>query len=126
MPLSEDEQRILEQIAAEFHEQDPVLAGELENTTLWSHAWRRMKWAGILFAVGVGVLVIALATASSFVISFAGFLVMLVSALWFEHNTRRLGRAGWQHYRQRGGSDRIRSYFDAQQDRLKDRFHRDE
>lgn len=126
MPLSEDEQRILEQIAAEFHQEDPVLAGELENTTLWSHAWTRMKWAVGLFAVGVMVLVAALATASSFVISFGGFIVMLVAALWFERNTRRLGHAGWQHYRSRGGSQGLRDYFDSQQDRLRDRFHRED
>lgn len=126
MPLSEDEQRILEQIAAEFHQKDPVLAGELENTTLWSHAWTRMKWAGALFLGGVLILVLALASASSFVVAFGGFVVMLVAALWFEHNTRRLGRAGWQHYRSKGGSQGLREYFDVQQDRLRDRFHRDE
>ena len=95
MPLSEDEQRILDQIAAEFHERDPVLAGELENTTLWSHALRRMKWAGFLFVVGVAILVVALASASSFYVAFGGFVVMLAAALWFERNAAgSAGRAG--------------------------------
>ena len=126
MPLSEEEQRILEQIAAEFHEQDPVLAGELENTTLWSHALTQMKWAGVLFVAGICVLVVALATASSFLVAFIGFVVMLVAALWFERNTSRLGRAGWQHYRNQGGSQGLRDYFDARQERIRDRFQRDE
>ncbi len=122
MPLSEDEQRILDQIAADFHERDPVLAGELENTTLWRHALRQMKWATLVFFLGVVVLVVALATASSFFIAFGGFVVMLVAALWFERNTSRLGRAGWQYLRTHAGDRGIRGYLANQQDRLRDRF----
>ena len=88
MPLSEDEQKILHQIEQQFIEHDPVLAGELENTTLWRHALTRMKWAAVVFVLGVAVLVIALATATTFVVSFGGFVVMLASTLWFERNAR--------------------------------------
>ena len=126
MPLSEDEQRILDQIAAEFHERDPILAGELENTTLWSHALRRMKWAGLLFVVGVGVLVVALASASSFYVAFGGFVVMLATSLWFERNATRLGRAGWQHFRSGGGGQGLRHYIDEQQERMRDRFRHED
>lgn len=126
MPLSEDEQRILDQIAADFHERDPVLAGELENTTLWVHAFRQMKWAAALFVGGVGVLVVALATASSFYLAFAGFLVMLAAALWFERNASRLGRAGWQHFRSGGNGPGIRHYIDEQQDRMRNRFRHED
>ncbi len=126
MPLSEDEQRILDQIAADFQQRDPELAGELENTTLWRHAWRQMKWAALLFVVGVGILVVALGTASSFFVAFGGFVVMLVASLWFERNVSRLGRAGWQYYRRRGGHTGIREYLNDQQDRLRDRFHTEE
>ena len=126
MPLSENEQRILDQIAAEFHQRDPVLAGELENTTLWSHALRRMKWAGLLFLVGVGILVVALASASSFFVAFGGFVVMLAAALWFERNASRLGRAGWQHFRSGGNGQGIRHYLDEQQGRMRDRFRHED
>jgi hypothetical protein len=126
MPLSEDEQRILDQIAADFHERDPELAGELENSTIWRHALGQMKWAALLFVVGVGILVVALGTASSFFVAFGGFLVMLVAALWFERNAGKLGRAGWHHYRARGGHVGFRDYLNNQQDRLRDRFRADE
>ena len=125
MPLSEDEQRILDQIAADFHERDPELAGELENATIWRHAWGQMKWAGLLFVLGVATLMIALATASSFFVVFGGFLVMLVAALWFERNAGRLGRAGWDHYRNQVAHARLRDYLNDQQDRLRDRFRAD-
>lgn len=126
VPLSEEEQRILEQIAADFHAQDPELAGELENTTLWRHARTQMKWAVIVFVLGLTVLVLALATAMSFVVSFAGFVVMLAAALWFERNTRKLGRAGWDHYHRSGGSQGLRDYLDARQEDLRNRLNRDD
>lgn len=126
MPLSEEEQRILDQIAADFHERDPELAGELENATVWRHAWGQMKWGALLFVMGVGILVVALATSSSSIVAFGGFLVMLVAALWFERNVGRLGRAGWHHYRSGGAHVGLRRFIDEQQDRLKGRFRADE
>lgn len=126
VPLSEDEQRILDQIAADFQERDPQLVVDLENQTVWRHAWGQMKWAGLLFLVGVVIVVAALATASSFFVAFGGFLVMLFGALWFERNVGRLGRAGWNHYRSSGGHVGLRHYLSDQQDRLRDRFRADE
>ncbi len=126
MPLSEDEQRILDQIAADFQERDPQLVGDLENQTVWRHAWGQMKWAGLLFFIGVVIVVVALATASSFFVAFGGFLVMLFGALWFERNVGRLGRAGWHYYRTRGGHGSLRDYLTGQQGRLRDRFSADE
>ena len=43
MPLSEDEQRILQQIEAQLYESDPALAREVATTTLYSHAFRNIK-----------------------------------------------------------------------------------
>ena len=63
MPLSEDEQRILQQIEQQFYATDPDLAGEIGNHSLYAHCLRRMRWATALFVVGVVVLVVALATA---------------------------------------------------------------
>lgn len=126
MPLSEEEQRILEQIAADFHAEDPRLAGEFQNASLWRHARRQMKWAAVVFLVGLAVLVLALATATSFLVSFIGFVVMLGAALWFERNTRKLGRAGWDHYHRRGGSQGLRDYLDARQEELRHRLNRDD
>ncbi|MCB0977839.1 MAG: DUF3040 domain-containing protein [Acidimicrobiales bacterium] len=94
MPLSEDEQRILQEIEQQFYASDPGLAGEISNHSLYAHCIRQMKLAGVVFIAGVVVLVVALATATNFLVSFAGFVVMLAAALWFERSLRKLGRAG--------------------------------
>ncbi len=126
MPLSEDEQKILHQIEQQFLEHDPVLAGELENTTLWRHALNRMKWATAAFVLGVVVLIVALATATSFVVAFGGFVVMLAATLWFERNARKLGRAGWEHVSGSARSGGLRDYLGGTQQRMRDRFNRDD
>lgn len=94
MPLSEDEQRILQEIEQQFYADDPRLAVDIGGHSLYTDCTRQMKRAGLLFLAGVVVLVAALATATSFLVSFAGFVVMLGAALWFERSLRRLGRAG--------------------------------
>lgn len=126
VPLSEDEQRILHQIEQQFYEHDPVLAGELENTSLWRHAFRQMKLAGALFLAGLAVLVVALITGTSFVVAFGGFVVMLVAALWFERMTRTLGRAGWHYVSSANRTGSFRDYLTKGQERLRDRLNRDD
>ena len=49
MPLSEDEQRILQQIEAQFYANDPQLAQQVSETTLYRHASRNIKWAAVGF-----------------------------------------------------------------------------
>jgi hypothetical protein len=125
VPLSEDEQRILHQIEQQFYEHDPGLAGELGNTSLYSHTLSRMRWATGTFIAGVIVLVVALATATSFLVAFAGFVVMLASALWFEHNARKLGRAGWQHLSSSVRAGGLRDAIGNAGKRFRERFQRE-
>jgi hypothetical protein len=94
VPLSEDEQRILTQIEQQFYDSDPQFAREVGETTLYRHAGRTLRWATVAFLAGFALLVVAFA--QSLVLGFAGFLVMLVSAVVFEQSLRRMGRAGWQ------------------------------
>jgi hypothetical protein len=126
LPLSEDEQRILHQIEQQFYEHDPALAGELETTSLYTHTLSRMKWAVAAFIVGVAILVVALATATTFVVAFGGFVIMLASAMWFERNARKLGRAGWQRATASLRTGAFREQFGHTTERLRERFHRDE
>ena len=51
-----------------------------------------MKWSVVGLVAGAVFLVASLST--SYLLSFAGFLVMLACALVFERNLRKLGRAG--------------------------------
>lgn len=94
MPLSEDEQRILQEIEQQFYADDPQLAGDISRHSLYVESVRQMKRAALVFLVGLVVLVVTLATAAPFLAAFGGFLVMLAAALWFERRLRRLGKAG--------------------------------
>jgi len=126
VPLSEDEQRILQEIESHFHASDPEFAGELGKHSVYAHCLRQMKWAGLAFFLGVVVLVVALATATTFFVAFVGFVFMLGAALWFERSFRKLGRAGMQQLSQSFRSGGLREYFGSTSQRMKDRFRRDE
>ena len=56
MPLSEDEERILQEIAQRFYEDDPSFAREVSETTLYRHTVRRMKWSvvGLVDGMRIG------------------------------------------------------------------------
>ena len=60
------------------------------------------------------------------ILSFGGFLIMLVAALVFERNARRLGKTGVQQLTQnfRGGS--MRDYFGSTSQRMRDRMRRED
>ena len=124
MPLSEDEQRILSEIEAQLYESDPALAKEVSSTTVYTHAFRNLKWATLGFVVGVGVLVFALS--ASFWLSFGGFLIMLASALFFERNARKLGKVGLQQMTQNMRSSGVKDYFGNPGEKMRDRFRRDQ
>ncbi len=124
MPLSEDEQRILQQIEAQLYESDPALAREVANTTLYSHAFRSLRLAALGFLVGCIIMVATLGI--SFLIAFVGFLVMLGSALVFVRSTRTLGRAGVEQMTQSMRTAGLRDYFGGTGQRMRDRFRNDE
>ena len=79
MPLSEEEIRLLEQMERALVQEDPKLASTLRGTTLRQSARRRAILAGIVFAVGVAVL-IAGAYFTLTILGIAGFVIMLGSA----------------------------------------------
>lgn len=122
MPLSEDEQRILHEIEQQFYESDPAFAREVGKATLYRHAGRNLKWAGLGFVGGFVLLLWAFT--SSLLLGFAGFLVMLGSAFLFERNARKMGKSGWQNRRVR--TPNIREYFGATGQRLRKRFRRED
>ncbi|MGH9247518.1 MAG: DUF3040 domain-containing protein [Acidimicrobiales bacterium] len=126
MPLSEDEQRILQEIEQQFYETDPAFVREVESTTLYRHAFRNLKWATAGFLVGVAILVWALLNGNVLVAFIGGFLVMLGSAIWFEQNLRRLGRAGWQQMTNNMRASGIRSAWGDTRRRMRDRFRKED
>ena len=122
MPLSEDEERILQEIAQRFYEDDPSFAREVSETTLYRHTVRRMKWSIVGLVAGAVALVAALST--SFWLSFAGFMVMLGAALVFERNLRKLGRAGLEQLSRTVRANGMREALGGVGRRVRDRFRR--
>lgn len=79
MPLSEEELRLLEQMERALVEEDPKFASTLRGTSLRRSARRRALLAGIVFVLGIGILMTG-AIAQMPVVGIAGFVVMLGSA----------------------------------------------
>ena len=122
MPLSEDEQRILSEIEDHLYESDPALAREVAQTTIYSHAFRRLKLAAVGFLAGTVAMVGLLPV--SFLLSFVGVLGMLFSLLWLVENLRVLGRAGLTEMTS-GSRVGVPSAFGQVGNRMRQRFQAD-
>jgi len=122
VPLSEDEERILQEIAQRFYEDDPSFAREVSETTLYRHTVRRMKWSIVGLVAGAVFLV---ATLSNTLLAFLGFLVMLASVLVFERNLRKLGKAGIDHLSRSVRANGLRDALGGVGNRMRERFRRD-
>lgn len=124
MPLSEDEQRILQEIEQQLYASDPQLVREVSNTTIYRHAGRNLKWAALGFLGGIVLLV--LTYRASILLGGAFFLVMLGSAFVFERNLRKMGRAGWRQWSETMRTSPIKDRFGDAGQKVRDRFKRDE
>ncbi|SFQ06829.1 Protein of unknown function [Amycolatopsis arida] len=85
MPLSEHEQRLLDQIERELYAEDPKFASTVRGTRLRRPARRRRIQGVALFVVGVALLVLGVVVpfrvAEIPLISVFGFLVMFFGVL---------------------------------------------
>jgi hypothetical protein len=122
VPLSEDEERILSEIAQQFYADDPEFARGVGETSLYRYTVRRMKWSGLGFLVGVVFLIATLAT--SYLLAFAGFLLMLGCALYFERNLRKLGKAGIDRVTRSMRAAGLRDAIGGARGRMRERFRR--
>ena len=93
MPLSEHEQRILAELEESLVREDPRFAERVRTKTVYRHAGRQCKWAALGFLAGLAVLVAFYS--QSVVLGLVGVALMFGSAVVFERNLRRLGRASW-------------------------------
>ena len=124
VPLSEDEQRILLEIEQRLIEEDPDLVREVASTTVYTHALRNLKLATALFILGVVAMIWLLGQHP--VLAFGGFLIMLVAAVIFERNARRLGKAGVQQMTQNLRGNTVKDYFGSTSQRMRDRMRRED
>jgi len=82
VPLSEEEQRLLQQMEQALAAEDPKFASALRGSTLQARSRRHALLAAVGFVVGIVVLVVG-AVSTVTAVSVAGFLVMLGSAYMF-------------------------------------------
>ncbi len=81
MPLSEHEQRMLEQIEKALYAEDPKFAHSVRARDPRVHYRRRVILAAVGFLIGVGLL-LAGVIIKYIPMGVAGFLVMLTCAMW--------------------------------------------
>ena len=90
MPLSEHEQRQLEQIEQALYADYPKLAQAVRAKDPRIHYKRRVVTATIGFLVGVGMLLAGVVSKVTF-IGVGGFVVMLACAMWALTSWRHMG-----------------------------------
>jgi hypothetical protein len=118
VPLSEHEQRQLEQIEQALYREDRRLARLVRSSDPSVHYKRRVVQAAFGFAVGAGMVAAGVVLSHNFyLLSVGGFVIMLLSAIWALSSWRHIagvalgagkrGKAGERRARgkkRRGGS----------------------
>ncbi|PRH78876.1 hypothetical protein C6N75_12630 [Streptomyces solincola] len=101
MPLSEHEQRMLEQMERALYAEDPKFATALEGSGLRTYTRRRVYQAVAGFLVGIALLMAGM-VAQQIWISVVGFLVMLGCAVLAVTGWRKAPKRGEQQSAQGG------------------------
>ncbi|SEF32463.1 Protein of unknown function [Amycolatopsis pretoriensis] len=132
MPLSEHEQRLLDQIERELYAEDPKFASTVRGTRLRRPARRRRIQGIALFVVGVALLVLGVVVpqfrvADIPLISVLGFLVMffgvMLAVTSIRHGADGDGKGGGSGARGGGKQAGRRSSFTQRmEERFRQRF----
>ena len=123
MPLSEHEQRMLEQMERALYAEDPKFASALEGSGLRTYTRRRVYQAVAGFLVGIALLMAGM-VAKQVWLSVVGFLVMLGCAVLAVTGWRKAPKPGEQpaagtaHARRQGRQKR------SMMDRIEQRWQR--
>jgi len=131
MPLSDHEQRMLDQIESALYAEDPKFASSVRGGTFRAPSTRRRIQGAALFVAGLAMLVTGVALKATMIGSFPilsviGFLVMfggVVFAVTGQRASKASGRlpsSGGQ--RQRRGKGSSGSFTSRMEDRFRRRF----
>ena len=90
MPLSEHEQRLLDQIERTLYQEDPKFASTVRQTDLRTHMKRRMRRAGLVLALGFMIMISGLVISQPLV-GVLGFVVMVGALLLAMTAWKRMG-----------------------------------
>ncbi|RSM34472.1 DUF3040 domain-containing protein [Amycolatopsis balhimycina DSM 5908] len=130
MPLSEHEQRLLDQIERELYAEDPKFASTVRGTRLRRPARRRRIQGIALFVVGVALLVLGVVVpqfrvADIPLISVLGFLVMffgvMLAVTSIRHGADADGKGGGSGSRGKQSGHRS-SFTQRMEERFRQRF----
>lgn len=97
MPLSEHEQRLLDQIERALYQEDPKFASTVKSTDLRTHMRRRLRRAAFVLVLGFAILLtglIAFSGLASTVVGVTGFVVMVGALLLAMTAWKRLQPSG--------------------------------
>ncbi len=92
MPLSEHEQRLLDQIERALYQEDPKFASTVRATDLRTHMRRRLRRAALVLALGFGLMLAGVVT-PNYPLGIAGFIVMVGALLLAMSSWKRLGQS---------------------------------
>jgi len=124
VPLSEHEQRLLDQIERQLYADDPKFASAVRSHDVRSHLTRRVKRFAALLVVGLVALVAGAVIRNVFV-GVAGFLVMLAAGIVIARSLQRLSRGETlprvKEKKKRGGGDGL-SFRERAEERFRRRF----
>ena len=107
MPLSEHEQRLLDQIERALYQEDPKFASTVRATDLRTHMRRRLRRAALVLVLGFALLLTGVVT-QQYVVGIAGFGVMVGALLLAMTSWKRMGQPG-PDLHVAGGPERPRS-----------------
>ncbi|WP_335931658.1 DUF3040 domain-containing protein [Streptomyces sp. PTD5-9] len=123
MPLSEHEQRMLEQMERALYAEDPKFATALEGSGLRTYTRRRVYQAVAGFLVGIALLMAGM-VAQQIWIGVVGFLVMLGCAVLAVTSWRKAPKPGEQPAAGAGGANRRPRQRRTVMDRIEQRWQR--
>ncbi|MEU7277692.1 DUF3040 domain-containing protein [Streptomyces sp. NPDC045431] len=124
MPLSEHEQRMLEQMERALYAEDPKFATALEGSGLRTYTRRRVYQAVAGFLVGIALLMAGM-VAQQIWISVVGFLVMLGCAVLAVTGWRKAPKPGEQQQSPGGAAPgRQPRQRRSMMDRIEERWQR--
>jgi hypothetical protein len=89
VPLSEHEQRLLDQIERALYQDDPKFASTVRSSDLRTHMKRRLRRAAVILVIGFVLLLAGVVIHP--VVGVAGFVVMLGALLLALSSWKRLG-----------------------------------
>ncbi|MFF3321866.1 DUF3040 domain-containing protein [Streptomyces sp. NPDC002889] len=123
MPLSEHEQRMLEQMERALYAEDPKFATALEGSGLRTYTRRRVYQAVAGFLVGIALLMAGM-VAQQIWISVVGFLVMLGCAVLAVTGWRKAPKPGEQQTPGEPAGRRQSHQRRSMMDRIEQRWQR--